>query len=139
MERRIGLSLPTNGANLQSTMTNAHTSRAPHAQREAEIISIRQRAGIWRVARDGEFYGDYTRRYWAIEAAVEKADAIAADGGAAVITIAMDGEADATLYDTRQPAPREAKAAKSAFERPQARRWPSLLGERSRLLEQAKG
>ena len=96
-------------------MMNAHTPSAHHAQRDADTISIRQRPGIWRLAQNDKFYGDYTRRYWAIEAAFARADAIAKDGGAAIIMIAMDGEQDALLYDTRAPAPREAgkKAAKA--------------------------
>lgn len=121
-------------------MTHAQTSQPTHPAKAADTISIRQRSGIWRVAHNGKFYGDYTRRYWAIEAAFEKADKIAADGGAAIITIAMDGVEDALLYDTRTPAPRSggAKAAKPQW--PKTRPWPPLVGESfaKRLLERTK-
>jgi hypothetical protein len=140
MERRIAPSFLIDSAILKSIMTNAHTPSTHRAQREVETISIRQRSDIWRVAQNGKFYGDYVRRYWAIEAAFEKADAIGADGGAAIITITMDGEQDAVLHDTRAPAPRKAvkKAAKAEW--PRTRRWPPLVGETfaRRLLEQTK-
>ncbi len=104
-------------------------------------ISIDQRAGIWRVSLNGDFFGDYSRRYWALEAAFEKADDIAARGGAAIITSAMDGQQDALLYDTRRPTPRE-EAERANQARPRRTlRWPPLVGESfaRRLLEQAKG
>jgi hypothetical protein len=104
MEGRKALSLLIDRPDLKSIMTN--TSQPTLSAKTADTISIRQRLGIWRVALNGKFYGDYTRRYWAIEAAFEKADAIAAKGGAATITIARDGAQDALLYDTRAPAPR---------------------------------
>jgi len=135
MEGRIALSLSIDRPDLKSTMTN--TSQPTHAAKTADTISIRQRSGIWRVALNGNFYGDYTRRYWAIEAAFEKADAIAAKGGAATITIAMDGVQDALLYDTRAPAPRVARDKPKKAQWPQTRRWPPLIGESfaKRLLE----
>ena len=37
------------------------------------ILSIGERSGIWCVEQDGYFYGDYTRREWAQQAALEKA------------------------------------------------------------------
>lgn len=101
MEGRIGLCVRRGGAHLRCTMANARTSSAHQAQRGVDTIAIQQRAGIWRVARNGKFHGDYARRYWAIEAAFEDADAIAENGGAAIITIALDGAQDALLYDTR--------------------------------------
>lgn len=127
MEGRIALSLLIDRPDLKSTMTN--TSQPTHAAKTADTISIRQRSGIWRVALNGKFYGDYTRRYWAIEAAFEKADAIAAKGGAATITIAMDGAQDALLYDTRAPAPRGAGDKPQDTQWPKTRRWPPLVGE----------
>lgn len=116
-------------------MTN--TPQPTHPPKTADTISILQHSGIWRVALNGKFYGDYSRRYWAIEAAFEKADAIAADGGAATITIAMDGAQDALLYDTRAPAPRGARDKPKRAQWPKTRRWPPLVGESfaKRLLE----
>lgn len=137
MEGRIALSSFIGAPDLKSIMANANTSQPNHPVKTADVISIRQRSGIWRVAHNGQFYGDYTRRYWAIEAAFEKADAIAADGAAAIITIAMDGAQDALLYDTRAPASRDGgdKAPKAQW--PKTRRWPPLVGEAfaKRLLE----
>ncbi len=123
------MSLRIDRTDLKSIMTHAQTSQPTHPAKTADTISIRQRSGIWRVAHNGKFYGDYTRRYWAIEAAFEKADAVAAEGGAAIITIAMDGVEDALLYDTRSPARRGGgkKAAKSEW--PKTHRWPPLVGE----------
>ncbi|HRO02011.1 MAG TPA: hypothetical protein PLS69_00185 [Terricaulis sp.] len=83
-------------------MMHAKSAREGKIIGAADRISIRQRSGVWRVSVNGEFYGDYTRRYWAIEAAFEKADAIAAQGARATIAIAMDGQQDALLYDTGQ-------------------------------------
>ena len=133
--RSHALSLLIDRPDLKSTMTN--TFQATHAPQTADTISIRQRSGIWRVAHNGNFYGDYTRRYWAIEAAFEKADAIAAKGGAATITIAMDGAQDALLYDTRAPAPRHARDKPKKAKWPRTRRWPPIVGETfaKRLLE----
>jgi hypothetical protein len=54
---------------------------------------------------NGQFYGDYMRRYWAVEAAFEKADAIAAQGGAAVIRMSPDEEQNVLVYDTRTTTP----------------------------------
>jgi hypothetical protein len=135
MEGRIALSLLIDRPDLKSIMKN--TSQPTHPPKTADTISIRQRSGIWRVALNGQFYGDYTRRYWAIEAAFEKADAVAMDGGAAIITIAMDGAQDALLYDTRAPAPRAAGDKATRAHWPQTRRWPPLVGENfaKRLLE----
>jgi hypothetical protein len=82
----------------------------PHTAEGPDKISVAPHSGIWRVALNGAFYGDYVRRYWAIEAAFEKADDIAARGGAALITLAIDGQQDALLYDTRRPAPSRARA-----------------------------
>ena len=135
MEGRIALRLLIDRPDLKSIMTN--TPQPTHPPKTADTISIRQRSGIWRVALNGKFYGDYTRRYWAIEAAFEKADAIAADGGAATITIAMDGAQDALLYDTRAHALRGAGDKPKRAQWPKARRWPPLVGETfaKRLLE----
>lgn len=110
---------------LKSIMTNLNTHQPTHMPKAADTISIRQRSGIWRVAYNGNFYGDYTRRYWAIEAAFEKADAIAAKGGAATVTIAMDGAQDALLYDTREPrnARRKRQTQEGAIAQDAPRRW----------------
>lgn len=125
---------------LKSIMTHTQTSQPTHPAKTADTISIRQRSGIWRVAHNGKFYGDYTRRYWAIEAAFEKADAVAAEGGAAIITIAMDGVEGALLYDTRAPAPRPARDEPKRAQWPKTRRWPPFVGESfaKRLLERTK-
>lgn len=127
MEGRIALSLLIDRPDLKCIMTN--TSQPTLSAKTADTISIRQCSGIWRIALNGAFYGDYTRRYWAIEAAFEKADAIAAKGGAATITIAMDGAQDALLYDTRTPAPRGAGDKPKRAREPKTRRWPPLAGE----------
>jgi hypothetical protein len=84
-------------------MTHARSPSADQTAQDAETISIRQRSGIWSVSVNGAFFGDYTRRPWAIDAAVEKADDFAARGGAAVVT--TDGHQNLVLYDTRRPAP----------------------------------
>jgi hypothetical protein len=127
-------------------MTNTvSTGAAAIAHEKIERISINQSAGIWSVALNGTFYGDYVRKYWALEAAFEKADAITASGGAATITWTIDGEHDALLYDTRRPAPRDkvkramARKDMGASKWPRARRWPPIVGEKfaKRLLEQA--
>lgn len=130
-------------------MTNTEsTGAAAIAHETIEHIAINQRAGVWRVALNGRFYGDYARKYWALEAAFEKADEVAASGGAATITWTMDGEQDALLYDTRRPAPREKvkramtrKMDNRATKWPLTRRWPPIVGESfaKRLLEQARG
>lgn len=130
-------------------MTNTEGSGAAAiAHRNTERISVNQRSGIWRVDVNGKFYGDYVRKYWALEAAFEKADEVAVSGGAATITWTIDGEPNALLYDTRRPAPREkikrAMARKKddrAMKWPRVRRWPPIVGESfaKRLLEQARG
>ncbi len=112
---------------LMSIMTTI--AQQTHPPRTLDTISIRQRSGIWRVAVNGRFYGDYVRRYWAIEAAVEKADAIAADGGAAIITIAMDGVQDALLYDTRAPTSPGARGKRRKAPLSKARHWASAVGD----------
>lgn len=99
--------------------------------KDVDCISINQRADIWRIALNGDFYGDYSRKNWALEAAFEKADALAKLGRAAIITRTVDGQTDTPLYDTRCPLPRE--DAKHMFE-PQLRRplrWPRLLRKHS--------
>ena len=126
-------------------MTNTEsTGAAAIAHEKIERIAINQRAGVWRVALNGRFYGDYVRKYWALEAAFEKADEVAASGGAATITWTIDGEQDALLYDTRRPAPREKvkramtrKKDNRAPKWPLTRRWPPIVGESfaKRLLE----
>ena len=112
-----------------------NTSATPNAHEQIERISINQRAGVWRVAFNGDFYGDYVRKYWALDAAFEKADEIAASGGAATITWTMDGQPNTLLYDTRRPAPR-AEVKRAMW--PRERRWPPIVGESfaKRLLEQ---
>jgi hypothetical protein len=113
------------------------TGAAAAAHQKIDRISINQRAGIWRVSINGKFFGDYTRRAWALEAAFQKADVIAARNGVATVTWTMKGQRDAMLYDTRRPTPLE--EAERVFERPQTRRWP-LIGERfaRQLLARAK-
>jgi len=88
-------------------MTNTVSGAGAIAHEKIERVSINQRAGIWRVALNGDFYGDYARRFSALEAAFEKADDIAERGGIAIITWTVDGQHDVLLYDTRRPAPRE--------------------------------
>lgn len=92
-------------------------------------ISIRLRSGVWCVELNGKFYGDYTRKYWALEAAFEKADDISLKGGAATITWATDGRQDALLYDSRSasPAPLEPEPRALDARSPRKQRlWPSL-------------
>jgi hypothetical protein len=117
-------------------MTNTMSANAPKTPHRSDRISIQQRAGIWRVSLNGKFFGDYVRRDWALEAAFEEAEAIAARGGAATVTWAKDGQ-EAMLNDTRRPT--TLQEAKRVFKSPEARRWP-LIGERfaRRLLEQAQ-
>lgn len=119
--------------------TTERNNAAPNAHRSVDRISVHQRSGVWRVRLNDDFYGDYARRYWALESAFAKADEIAARGGAAMVTWAVDGQQDALLYDTRGRTRPE--QAKRLFDWPQTRRWPPLVGERfaRRLLEQAKG
>ena len=88
-------------------MTHTSIPDAAPADQRKEVIFIRERSGIWSVSLNGKFLGDYTRRYWAIEAAVEKAKDIAAHGRAAVVM--FDGRQNVVHYDTRHAAsvPRE--------------------------------
>jgi hypothetical protein len=123
-------------------MTNTEGAGAAAIAHETiERISIDQHAGVWRVALNGRFHGDYVRKYWALEAAFEKADEVAANGGAATITWTIDAEQDALLYDTRRPAPRAMTRKKDnrAMKWPLTRRWPPMVGESfaKRLLERA--
>lgn len=123
-------------------MTNTvSTGAGATAHQRNDRISINQRAGIWRVTLNGDFYGDYARRFWALEAAFDKADEIAERGEAAIITWTVDGQHDVLLYDTRRPAPRE--HAERLFQPRSGRlwRWPRLGGERFAQgpLAQAKG
>ena len=118
-----------------------NTDATATAHEAIDRISVTQCAGIWRVSLNRDFFGDYVRRYWALEAAFEKADDIAARGGAAIITWTVDGQQDAPLYDPRRPTPR-GKAERAVEARAtRARRWPPPVGEgfARRLLEQAKG
>ncbi len=85
--------------NYPPTTTWGASNQEPHK------LSIEQRSGVWRVALDGRFFGDYPRRYWAIEAAFEKADDIDANGGAAIIAMTLRGEQRALIYDTRSGPP----------------------------------
>jgi hypothetical protein len=130
-------------------MTNTEsTGAAAIAHKKIERISINQRTGVWSASLNGKFYGDYVRRYWALEAAFEKADEVAANGGAATITWTIDGEPNALLYDTRRPASREnvnramtRKKDKRAVKWPRVPHWPPIVGEAfaKRLLEQTAG
>lgn len=81
-------------------MIHAAASSESDASQPVAII-VRPRSGVWRVDLNGSFYGDYTRRDWAIEAGLEKADDLAARGGAAVVKTLTDAQEEATLYDTR--------------------------------------
>jgi prolipoprotein diacylglyceryltransferase len=81
------------------------TGAAKAADMNVARIAIGQRAGVWRVTINGELYGDYVRKAWALEAAFEKADELAASGRAATIACAIDGRRETLLYDTRSPAP----------------------------------
>lgn len=99
-------------------MTHVETADAVAPQR-IDRISISQRTGVFRVSVNGAFYGDYTRKYWPLEAAFEEADRIASSGDAATISWAIDGEQDTLLYDTRSP-PRREKAKRTM--RPPKRR-----------------
>jgi hypothetical protein len=105
-------------------MTHVPSPNAGQAVQGDETISIRQRTGIWSVSINGQFYGDYTRRQWAIDAAIEKADDITARGGAAVVR--TGGHQD-LLYDTRRLAfaPREKDWLEQFVEMFQWRLWPA--------------
>ena len=120
--------------------SKANIGAASTAPQTIDRIAVHQRAGVWRVMLNGHFFGDYARRYWAVEAAFEKADAIAARGGAAVITMAMDGRQDALLYDTRRPASRETSAPRTAW-RAEPTHRQLLIGERfaQRILQERLG
>ena len=140
-EGRIELTLIALKPHLGFILTNSSVSGAVAAAREKpDAISIKQRVGIWRVSLNGEFYGDYTRRYWALQAAFEKADELSARGRETVIASAMDGQQDVVLYDTRRPARRDTveDAFKARFDT--RRSWPPLVGESfaKRLLAQAR-
>lgn len=109
-------------------------------QKTVDRISIKQRRGVWSVALNGKFYGDYVRRNWALEAAFEKADDIIASGGAAIVTEAMHDQQDAVLYDTRLHAPREKTAPGANARMEHEWRWPDLVGASfaKRLLAQTR-
>lgn len=98
-------------------MTHATAFSADTAPHAVEAVIIRPRSGVWRVDVDGKFYGDYSRREWAIEGAFERAHLAAARGGAAVVEAAGDGKHEATLYDTRYASspPRPAVWSFSSF------------------------
>jgi hypothetical protein len=83
-------------------MTHTSILDVAPTDQDTEVILIRQRSGIWSVSVNGQFHGDYTRRDWAIEAAVEKAKEIAAHGGAAVVM--FDRQENVVHYDTRHSA-----------------------------------
>lgn len=105
-------------AHLWPIMTD-RVNTAPTAREPTDTIAVQQRAGVWRVTLNGDFHGDYARRYWALEAAFEKADDIAASGGVATITWAVDGQQDALLYSTGAPTPLD-----------RSRRWPHRVAAR---------
>ena len=115
---------------LWSTMRNTASTDASKTK-VVDHISINHRADIWRVTLNGNFYGDYSRKYWALEAAIKKADALVELGRAATITSNVDGRTDTPLYDTRRPSSR--KDAKHMFESQLHRplRWPRLLRKHS--------
>jgi hypothetical protein len=50
-------------------------------------LEIFERARIWRVSLNGRFYGDYTRREWAKQAAAQKARQLLARGVSARVQI----------------------------------------------------
>ncbi len=61
------------------------------------VFHIGQRAGIWRVLRDGRFFGDYREKNWAIDGAEEKGRALMLTGDSVQILIA--GANDAIVSD----------------------------------------
>ena len=107
-----------------------HSIHAPAATfvKPPDTIAIRQRAGIWRVSVNGDFHGDYTRKYWAIDSALRKADEISAEGGAAIVTTTLDGRHDALLYDTRSPRRFTGQAPRA---KPSRKRWWDLRQKRA--------
>lgn len=109
-------------------MTLATATSADAAPQPVKTIIVRPRSGVWRVDVDGKFYGDYSRREWAIEGALKKAHDAAARGGAAVVRAAGDGKHESILYDTRYAAspPRQAMWSLSWFlEKIRKRLWPA--------------
>jgi hypothetical protein len=49
------------------------------------VIRVANRSGVWNVATNGKFHGDYARREWAMAAAHEKLHAVMRKGGRARI------------------------------------------------------
>lgn len=49
------------------------------------VLTIANRSGVWNVKIDDRFYGDYARREWAIEAALDKQNEIIRAGGRAQV------------------------------------------------------
>lgn len=131
-EGRTWLSDIASGPHLRLIMTNTEmtgaekTATAAIAPKKIQRISIAQRSGVWRIAIDGKFYGDYVREQWAREAALEKAHNIAARGGAARISLIKDQGHENLLHDTSVAKPRE----RIKRVKPQRQvRWPLILGE----------
>ena len=54
-------------------------------------VTVSSRAGVWTVAVDGAFLGDYSRKPWAIEAALQKGGEIAASGRPVQVVLALAG------------------------------------------------
>jgi hypothetical protein len=53
-------------------------------------FEITRRHGIYRVTRDGVFYGDYTKQVWARESAEEAARDLSKQGRRAEIVVSQD-------------------------------------------------
>ena len=53
-------------------------------KRQSEtVLRVANRSGVWNVAIDGKFHGDYVRRDWAVAAAHDKQREIMRNGGRA--------------------------------------------------------
>ena len=56
-------------------------------ERSTAEIAVAEQRGIWRIALNDAFYGDYTREHWAVDAAIQKARELEAAGGAFLVTL----------------------------------------------------
>lgn len=60
------------------------------------VLSVAERSGVWGVKLNGRFFGDYVKREWATEAALQKARRLRLTGKRAQAEI-VDGKGNVTL------------------------------------------
>jgi hypothetical protein len=63
---------------------------APTNSTAPMVLSVAERSGVWGVKLNGRFYGDYVKREWAKQAALEQARRLRLAGNSARAEIADD-------------------------------------------------